>query len=211
MTEIATGASLPIGPRGLRAALWWIGGPNVPDVDASALLLGPEGRVGSDDDFVFYNQPADPSGAVRYFGKAGARGQQASIIELDLDRVPGAVARIVLAASADGGTLGQVPGLVLQVADRASGAPVAVFRMPAVVEPALIGGEICRDGSEWTFRAVGRGYRTGLAGLAADFGIRVDGPSAEQPIAPPAPPAPAAPAPPPPIAPPVVSPAPVAP
>src|SRR3954451_24517305 len=63
------GSNIPVTAVAVRAVLRWTGGPEVPDVDASALLVGPDGRVRSDEDFVFYNQPRHPSGAVWRLGK----------------------------------------------------------------------------------------------------------------------------------------------
>ena len=44
----------------------------------------------------------------------------------------------------------------------------------ANTETAFIFGELYRRGEGWKFRAVGQGYESGLAGLAADFGINAD-------------------------------------
>jgi tellurite resistance protein TerA len=58
------GANTAVPVPSVRVELGWQSGPGVPDADASALLLAETGRVRSDDDFVFYNQPAHASGAV---------------------------------------------------------------------------------------------------------------------------------------------------
>jgi stress response protein SCP2 len=143
--------------------------------------------VASDDDFIFYNQPHHPSGTVRHTGKSGS----SDAVEVSLAQVPPDVDRIVLAASADGGTFGQVPGLRLAVSDAASGAPLAEFAMTASDETAFVTGEFYRRGAAWKFRAVGQGYASGLAGLATDFGISVaaEPPPAAAPPATPPPPA----------------------
>lgn len=194
MTTIAKGGNVPVPAPAVRAVLSWQGNPGTPDVDASALLLREDGKVASDDDFVFFNQPRHPSGTVRHLGKNGT----SDAVEVDLAALPAAVDRVVLTASADGGTFGQVPGLRLDVIDSASGASVADFAPDAATETALISGEFYRRNGQWKFRAVGQGYDSGLAGIATDFGISVDDP------APAAPPQPAAvpPPPPPPPAPP---------
>jgi stress response protein SCP2 len=187
MTTITKGANLPIAADAVRAELSWQGGPGVPDVDGSALLLQDSGRVRSDDDFVFYNQPQHPSAAVRHVGKAAT----ADTVEVDLARLPAGVERVVLAASADGGTFGQVPGLRLTITDLRTGAPLAEFGIDASAETAMVSGELYRRNGQWKFRAVGQGYASGLAGLATDFGISVGDES-------PAPPTPDLPPPPPP-------------
>jgi stress response protein SCP2 len=193
MTSMAKGANIPIEATAVRAVLAWTGGPGVPDVDASALLLQENGRVNSDDDFIFYNQPQHPTGAVRYTGKNAS----ADSIEVSLAQLPASVDRVVLAASADGGTFGQVPDLRLMLSDLASGTPLAEFPMTAGAETAFVCGELYRRAGAWKFRAVGQGYAHGLGGLASDFGISVaDEPSTASPPPPPPPPMPAPPAPP---------------
>ncbi|MER6031646.1 TerD family protein [Streptomyces sp. NPDC001851] len=211
------GSNTPVPTTALRVELGWRPAPGVPDADASALLLA-TGRVRSDADFVFYNQPAHPSGAVRHEGKRTTGAGVTDTLSIDLARVEGAIERIVLAASADGGTFGQVPGLYIEVTEAVTGRTVARFDSPgATVETAFVLGEFYRRQGAWKFRAVGQGYSSGLEGLATDFGITVDEPqhtappAATAPVTPPPPPA-AAPAPPPvppaPSAPPTAPPAP---
>lgn len=178
----------------MRAVLSWSAGPGVPDVDGSALLLTGLGKVRSDGDFVFYNQPLHASGAVRHLGKRPGTDS----VRVDLAALEPGIERVALCASADGGTFGQVPGLGLRLLDAASGAELARFDMAAGSETAYVSGELYRRGGGWKFRAVGQGYASGLAGLATDFGITVDeepqpvAPSARAPVSPRAPAAPAA-------------------
>ncbi|MCO4695255.1 VWA domain-containing protein [Streptomyces sp. RO-S4] len=185
--SMSKGSNIPVEVPVVRVELAWGAGPGVPDIDASALLLTEAGRVRDDGDFVFYNQPRHTSGAVRHLGKRKADGAATDTVEADLRSVEPAVDRIVLGAAADGGTFGQVPGLVLRLLDAASGTELARFDMAAGSETAFIGGELYRRQGAWKFRAVGQGYASGLAGLATDFGITVDepGPSAATTTTPP--------------------------
>ncbi len=167
----------------LRVELGWRSGPGVPDADASALLLV-DGKVRTDGDFVFYNQPTHSSGAVRHEGKGNAGGRMTDTLLVDLARVEPAVDRVVLAASADGGTFGQVPDLYIEVRDAAQHTVVARFDSTgATVETAFVLGEFYRRQGAWKFRAVGQGYGSGLEGLATDFGITVDEPQQAAPAA----------------------------
>ncbi|AKH83437.1 stress response protein [Streptomyces sp. CNQ-509] len=199
---LAKGANLPVDAPAVRAELSWSEGPGVPDVDASALLLTAAGRVRDDGDFVFYNQPQHTSQAVTHLGKQQAGGRYTDSVEVLLKSLGPGIERVVLCASADGGTFGQVPGLSLRLLDAGTGAELARFDMEATTETAFVGGELYLRGGRWKFRAVGQGYASGLAGLATDFGITVDdSPPPPSPTPPPAtlpPPAPAAPAAPPP-------------
>ncbi|MFF3906652.1 TerD family protein [Streptomyces sp. NPDC001848] len=201
--SMAKGSNLQVPATALRVELGWRSGPGVPDADASALLLV-SGRVRTDRDFVFYNQPVHPSGAVRHEGKQDLGGQVTDTLLVDLARVEPAIETVVLAASADGGTFGQVPGLYIRVLDALQGTEVARFDPTATVETAFVLGEFYRRQGAWKFRAVGQGYSSGLQGLATDYGITVDEPQHTAPSAPPPPPAlvdrPNAPAVPPPAA-----------
>lgn len=175
------GTNVPVAAQAVRVELGWHTSPGAPDVDASALLLLASGKVRSDADFVFYNQAAHASGAVRHEGKRTTGGAATDTLAVDLARVEPAVERIVLAASADGGTFGRVSGLYVRITDSANGSELARFdSADATVETAFILGELYRRQGSWKFRAVGQGYGTGLEGLATDFGISVDEPQQPQ-------------------------------
>lgn len=185
------GSNVAVPAGAVRVEVGRHAAPGTPDVDASALLLV-AGKVRSDADFVFYNQPAHASGAVRHEGKRTAPDRVTDTLVVDFGKVEPAIDRIVVAASADGGTFGRVSGLYVRVTDAASGAELARFdSADATVETAFILGELYLRQGAWKFRAVGQGYSTGLEGLATDFGISVDEPQQT----PPAPPVPQAPAP----------------
>ncbi|MFD0416538.1 VWA domain-containing protein [Streptomyces sp. NPDC127108] len=173
-SSLSKGANLPVGSAVVRVALDWGEGAGGPTADASALLLTAAGRVRDDADFVFYNQPRHASGAVRHLGKQSAAGVTTDTVEVDLGSLESAVERVLLCASADGGTFGQLTGLTLRLLDASTGGELARFEMTATSETAFIGGELYLRGGQWKFRAVGQGYDSGLAGLATDFGITVD-------------------------------------
>ncbi|MFD9032343.1 TerD family protein [Streptomyces sp. NPDC059567] len=184
--------------RTVRVELGWRSGAGVPDVDASALLLV-SGKVRSDTDFVFYNQPEHASGSVRHEGKRAAGGgaedgaenaggAMTDVGTVDLERVEPVVEQIVLAASVDGGDFGRVPGLYIRVVDADSGTEIARYdSTDASVETAFVLGALYRRQGEWKFRAVGQGYGSGLEGLATDFGITVEEPELPAAVEPPAP------------------------
>ncbi|MFE4697771.1 VWA domain-containing protein [Streptomyces sp. NPDC056738] len=173
-TSMSKGANLPVAAQAVRVVLGWSGGPGAPDADASALLLRADGKVRDDGDFVFYNQPRHASGAVRHSGKRREGDGTTDTVEVDLRALEPEIERVVLGASADGGTFGELSGLRLRLLDAGSGQELAFFDMEATTETAFIGGELYLRGGRWKFRAVGQGYASGLAGLATDFGISVD-------------------------------------
>ncbi|MDF3288341.1 TerD family protein [Streptomyces silvisoli] len=183
------GSNVPLQASAVRAVLRWNTGAGVPDVDASALLLGGDGRVRSDADFVFYNQPRHPSGLVRHRPKRREGHGLTDSVDVELAGLETSVDRVVLAASADGGTFGSVPGLRLLLLDLAAeedAEPIAAFDIAPDTggETAMICGELYRRGTGWKFRALGQGYATGLVGLATEFGIAVDDAEAQAPAAP---------------------------
>lgn len=179
------GSNVPLEATTVRAVLRWAPGQEVPDVDASALLLGPDGRVRTDEDFVFYNQPRHPSGKVWRLGKKRVAEGLTDTIQADLPGVEPDVGRILLVASADGVTFDRVPALCILLYDAAvaDAEPLARFEIKPETgaETALICGELYRRGEGWKFRALGEGYSNGLKGLATDFGISVDESEAEEP------------------------------
>jgi stress response protein SCP2 len=176
------GSNVPLDATAVRAVLRWTPGRGVPDVDASALLLGLDGHVRSDEDFVFYNQPRHPSGKVWRLGKKrvneGLAEGLTDTIQSDLVGVDNAVGRILLVASADGVTFDRVSALRILLYDAVLGdaEPVAYFDIKPQTgeETALVCGELYRRGEGWKFRALGEGYTNGLQGLASDYGISVD-------------------------------------
>ncbi|MGW5674185.1 TerD family protein [Streptomyces sp. NPDC003860] len=175
-------------------------------LDVSGLLLTAAGKVRSDADFIFYNQPTGPGVTYRSGG-----GSAPDAIVVDTSAVPPGIEKIVVTASPDaaGQTFqGIEPTATLRSAD--DGTPLATFTPPQLGgETALVVVEIYLRNGAWKARAVGQGYANGLAGIATDFGVSVD----EEPTPPPAAPPTAfsAPTPPAPPAPPAPPSAPVAP
>ncbi|GAA1043951.1 TerD family protein [Streptomyces murinus] len=172
-------------------------------LDVSGLLLTGDGKVRSDDDFIFYNQPSGPGVAYRSGGGAAP-----DAITVDTAAVPPDIEKIVVTASPDaaGQTFqGIEPTATIRDAD--GGAVLATFTPPQLgAETALVVVEVYRRGGQWKARAVGQGYANGLAGIATDFGVTVEEPAAA-PAAPSQPAAPAAP----PVAPSMAPPMPAAP
>ncbi|MER7754283.1 TerD family protein [Kitasatospora sp. NPDC097643] len=181
MTHVmAKGANIALPAAAVRAVLRWSAAPGAPDVDASALMLGADGRVRSDADFVFYNQPRHPSGLVRHLPKQQTSGGAEIIdtVEVELAKLPADVDRVVLAGSSEGGSFRAVPGLRLLLFDAATGEGGPALAEFAIVDAenvtALVAGELYRRAGTWKFRAIGQGYTSGLIGLATDFGITVE-------------------------------------
>ncbi|WP_030590101.1 TerD family protein [Streptomyces anulatus] len=190
MTAMTPGSNIP-----LSAARVAVDVAAPVRLDVSGLLLTADGKVRSDDDFIFYNQPSGPGVTYRSGG-----GSAPDAIVVDTAAVPPGIEKIVVTASPDaaGQTFqGIEPTATVRNAD--DGGALATFTPPQLgAETALVVIEVYRRNGAWKARAVGQGYADGLAGIATDFGVSVEEPAA--PVAP----APVAPAP---VAPPVAAPA----
>ncbi|WP_175541140.1 TerD family protein [Streptomyces pini] len=161
-------------------SLNWSSATGDGDADVSVLLLGADGKVRSDADFFFYNNPVAADGGVQLLGKTPTANGSEDRISLDLAAMPTDVERIVVGASRYGGArFGALEGLGVVLADSTGEALLEFSVDDAGAESAFIFGELYRRGGGWKFRAVGQGYETGLAGLATDFGIDVEDDAAE--------------------------------
>lgn len=192
MTAMTPGSNIP-----LSAARVAVDVAAPVRLDVSGLLLTADGKVRSDDDFIFYNQPSGPGVTYRSGG-----GSAPDAIVVDTTAVPPGIEKIVVTASPDeaGRTFqGVEPTATVRNAD--DGSALATFTPPQLGgETALVVIEIYLRNGAWKARAVGQGYANGLAGIATDFGVSVEEPAAA------APPVPVAAPPVPPAAPPVSAP-----
>lgn len=166
--------SLPEGVGHIEVVVGWADGET--ELDASALLLGPGGKVGSDSDFIFYNQPESSNGSVRFLGaRVTGAGVQARIA-VECPAVPQAVQSMAFVGSVAAGTFGALGKLSFQVVDRTGQTLAEYVTVDVTTESAFLFGEVYRRNGQWKVRAVGQGWDSGLAGLARDFGVEVDEP-----------------------------------
>jgi tellurium resistance protein TerD len=152
------------------------------DLDASAILVGTNGKVLSDDNFVFFNNLRSPDGSVVHLGDnltGGGDGDDEQIT-VQLNTVPANVDKIVFPVSiyeADSRqqNFGQVRNAFIRVVNQNGGTELARYDLTedASNETAMLFGELYRNSGEWKFRAVGQGYASGLRGIALDFGVNV--------------------------------------
>lgn len=162
-------------------SLAWSSATGEGDADVSVLLLDENGKVRSDADFYFYNHPVAENGSVQLLGKTPTVDGNEDRITFDLEAIPPDVERAVVAASRYGGArFGDLDDLGLTLAD-ASGESLLRFSAEDAGEvSAFIFGELYRRSGAWKFRAVGQGYASGLAGLAADFGVNIEDDAADE-------------------------------
>jgi tellurium resistance protein TerD len=150
------------------------------DLDASALLLGANGKVRSNDDFIFYNQTKDVAGSVEYMGdnRTGEGDGDDEVITVDLSKVPADVDKIVFVVSIDeadvrGQNFGSVRDAFVRLVNADDDVEAVRYDLSedASTETALNFAELYRNGAEWKFKAIGQGYNSGLKGVAEDFGV----------------------------------------
>jgi tellurium resistance protein TerD len=152
------------------------------DLDASALLTSEQGKVLSDQHFVFFNNLKSPDGSVEHTGDnlTGEGEGDDEVINVNLAGVPADVAKIVFPVSiyeaeSRQQSFGQVRNAYIRVLNAADNAELARYDLTedASTETAMVFGELYRHGAEWKFRAIGQGYASGLRGIAQDFGVNV--------------------------------------
>ncbi|WP_213140468.1 TerD family protein [Neobacillus citreus] len=153
------------------------------DLDASAFLLGPSGKVQGDQDFVFYNNPSGGNGAIIYSGdnRIGSGVKDDEQIRIDLNRVPAHIHRIAFTitihdAQAKRQNFGQVSDSYVRIFNEENNEELLRFSLGRdfTVETAIVAAEIYRHNGEWKFNAIGSGFQGGLAALCGNFGVTVD-------------------------------------
>ncbi|AMM34265.1 chemical-damaging agent resistance protein C [Sinomonas atrocyanea] len=152
------------------------------DLDASALLVGANGKVRSDADFIFYNQKQTPDGSVTHLGdnRTGEGEGDDEQIQVELTKVAADVERIVVVVSIDQAksrrqNFGMVRSAYCRIVNEGTNAEVVRYDLSedAASETCMIFAELYRNAGEWKFKAVGQGYASGLAGVATDFGVNL--------------------------------------
>ena len=152
------------------------------DLDSAAFLLGANGKVTSDGDFVFYNNLKHASGSVEHLGDnlTGAGEGDDEQLKINLDKVPADIQKIdftvtIHDAEARKQSFGQVENAFIRVINAATNEELIRYDLSEdfSVETAVVVGELYRHGSEWKFNAIGSGFEGGLAALGRNFGVDV--------------------------------------
>ena len=173
------------GLRSIRVGLGWdtrVTDGSDFDLDASVFVLGENGRVRNDGDFIFFNNLSGADGAVVHQGDnlTGEGEGDDEVVNVTLDRLPGDVAKVSFAvtiyeADQRRQNFGMVSNAFIRVVNGDGGTEIARYDLSedASTETAMIFGELYRHGSEWKFKAIGQGFSGGLTPLARSFGVNV--------------------------------------
>ena len=152
------------------------------DLDGAAFLLGDNGKVTCQEDFIFYGNLAHPSGAVVHQGDnlTGAGEGDDEQIKIDLAKIPANISRIAFTvtiydADVRRQNFGQVNNAFIRIYDERNGQELLRYDLGEdfSIETAVVFGELYRNAGEWKFNAIGSGYQGGLAALCASYGIQV--------------------------------------
>lgn len=152
------------------------------DLDAAAFMLGSNGKVPADSDFVFYGNLKHSSGAVLHMGDnlTGAGEGDDEQIKIDLSKVPANIEKIaftvtIYEAEERRQNFGQVSNAFIRVVDEARNQELIRYDLGEdfSVETAVVVGEIYRNNGEWKFNAIGSGFKGGLRALCLNFGVNV--------------------------------------
>ena len=157
------------------------------DLDASAFLLGENGKLQRDEDFIFYNNLESRNKAVVHTGDnlTGDGDGDDEVIMIDFTKIPSDVNKIAICvtihdATTRGQNFGQVSNAYIRIAKLADefdtvGEPVLKFDLEEEfsIETALVVAEIYQKNGEWKFNAVAAGYQGGLEAIVSSFGGNV--------------------------------------
>lgn len=150
------------------------------DLDASAFLLQDNGRVKSDNDFIYYNHQSHSSGAVKHSGDnlTGEGDGDDEKIYVNLPLVPDYVSEIVFTvtiydAANKMQNFGMVSNSYIRIVNEDTNEELIRYDLGEdySTETAMVMGRIYRHNGEWKFAAVGQGYAGGLEAMATTYGL----------------------------------------
>lgn len=146
------------------------------DLDASVFMLGTNGKLISDQHFIFYNNltSPDPDQSVKLMGdnRTGAGEGDDEVLIVDLRKIPETVAKIAIAVSIYEGeerrqNFGSVQNAFVRLVDVETKNEVLRYALQEQfsTETALIMAEIVKGDDGWHLNAVGNGFQGGLQTL----------------------------------------------
>ena len=152
------------------------------DLDVSIFMTNEQGKVDTDTNFVFYNNPKDAAGSVVYSGdnRTGEGEGDDETVNITLSKVPADVAKIsftvtIHEAQARGQNFGQVSNAYIRIVDTAKNEELLRYDLGEdySIETAIVVAELYRHGGEWKFAAIGSGFQGGLEALCRNLGLSV--------------------------------------
>lgn len=152
------------------------------DLDAAAFLLGENGKVSNDMDFIFYNNLKGAQGSVTHMGDnlTGEGEGDDEQVKVELDKVPANIHKIdftvtIHDAEQRGQNFGMVSNAFIRIVNEETGQELIRYDLGEdfSMETAIVVGELYRHSGEWKFNAIGSGFKGGLEALCRNFGVNV--------------------------------------
>lgn len=155
------------------------------DLDVSAFLLGRDSKVTKESNFVFYGNKADDSGAVFHHGDKttgeteDGDGEKEEI-EVNLEMLPGNVASIVFVVTIFSNNnqsinFSQISGSYISLKNIDTDKEIVRYELDRMDESiSCVFGKLTKDGTAWSFNAVGQGFEMDLADICNKFGVEVE-------------------------------------
>ncbi len=182
--RVSLGKEAP-GLRKILIGLGWDANVNTGaefDLDASVFLLGANGKVANDADFVFYNNLTSADGSVVHSGdnRTGDGDGDDESVRVDLGKISAAIKEIAVVvtiheAAARRQNFGMVRNAYIRIVNDETGEEIVRYDLEEdySTETALMFGRLYFKDNEWRFTAAGNGSNEGLAGFCQQFGINI--------------------------------------
>lgn len=159
--------------------LGWDTGDSVQfDLDASAFVVGENGKILNDDYFVFYNNPKSPDGSVIYSGdnRTGEGDGDDETLIIDTSKINSSVQQIVFCCSIDEAesraqNFSMVKNAYIRIYDQRTSTEIATYFLAETAsnETAFILGRLVNSNEGWIFEAYPIGYPGGLESLVGIY------------------------------------------
>ena len=176
MINLQKGQRIEIGLSKVGVGLGW--DPNQStgydfDLDASAFMLGENGKLPQDEFFVFYNNPLSPDQAIESSGDdmtgGNSDGGDDETLSVDLTKIDARIKEIIFTVTIHKAeerrqNFGQVRNSYIRIYNAVSDEEIARYDLDEdfSVETAVEFGRLYKRNGEWKFEAVGQGYKGGL-------------------------------------------------
>lgn len=145
------------------------------DVDVSAFLLGPNGKVFGDSWFVFYGQTLSPDQSTEFIPSAIEDREK---IQVNLKKLDARIQKIVFVLTINDALtnhlhFGMIKDAYIRILG-SSGKELVSFMMTEYYTNviSMMIGELYRHNGIWKFNAVGNGVAKDLAGLCSLYGVQ---------------------------------------
>lgn len=165
----------------IQVCLGWDVTNQACDLDASAFMLGANGKVLGDDWFVFYGQTTSPDGSIQHSGDSKGEGfGDDEIISINLQGVNLNCKKIVFVVTIDealtkGLNFSMVSNAYVRVVNKTNNQELVRFTLTDYYAnvTSMVVGEVYNYNDAWKFNAVGDGVAKDLAGLCAMYGVNI--------------------------------------